>query len=59
MPISGREADPIEEESGMRVVTQEEFGGPEVLRVADAPVPEPGPTEVRVKVEAAGVNPVD
>ncbi|ADD41440.1 NADP-dependent oxidoreductase [Stackebrandtia nassauensis] len=43
----------------MRVVTQDELGGPEVLRLATAPVPEPGPTEILVRVEAAGLNPVD
>lgn len=43
----------------MRVVTQDRFGGPEVLYVADRAVPEPGLTEVRVRVMAAGVNPVD
>jgi len=31
-------------------------GGPEVLRLATAPVPVPGPHEVLVKVAAAGVN---
>ncbi|GIF14711.1 NADP-dependent oxidoreductase [Actinoplanes teichomyceticus] len=43
----------------MRAVTQQEFGGPEVLRVAEVPTPEPLPTEVLVRVVAAGVNPVD
>jgi NADPH:quinone reductase-like Zn-dependent oxidoreductase len=43
----------------MRVVTQDRFGGPEVLYVAERPVPEPLPTEIRVRVQAAGVNPVD
>ncbi|NIH83809.1 NADP-dependent oxidoreductase [Amycolatopsis granulosa] len=43
----------------MRIVTQQELGGPEVLRVTDAPRPEPGPTEVLVRVEGAGINPVD
>ncbi|WP_284746914.1 NADP-dependent oxidoreductase [Amycolatopsis sp. RTGN1] len=43
----------------MRIVTQETLGGPEVLRVTEAPRPEPGPTEVLVRVEAAGINPVD
>ncbi|MEV4144878.1 NADP-dependent oxidoreductase [Amycolatopsis sp. NPDC049691] len=43
----------------MRIVTQETLGGPEVLRVTEAPRPEPGPTEVLVRVKAAGVNPVD
>ncbi|MGW5745970.1 NADP-dependent oxidoreductase [Amycolatopsis sp. NPDC003861] len=43
----------------MRVVTQQALGGPEVLRVTEAPRPEPGPTEVLVRVKAAGINPVD
>jgi NADPH:quinone reductase len=33
-----------------------EFGGPEVLRPADLPIPEPGPGEVLVKVTLAGMN---
>jgi NADPH:quinone reductase-like Zn-dependent oxidoreductase len=43
----------------MRVVTQHEFGGPDVLIVEERPVPEPLPTEIRVRVAAAGVNPID
>ncbi|WP_432848217.1 NADP-dependent oxidoreductase [Amycolatopsis sp. CA-161197] len=43
----------------MRVVTQREFGGPEVLRVTETDRPAPGPTEVLVRVHAAGINPVD
>jgi NADPH:quinone reductase-like Zn-dependent oxidoreductase len=43
----------------MRVVTQHEFGGPDVLVVEERAVPEPPPTEIRVRVAAAGVNPVD
>ncbi|MFN8163173.1 MAG: NADP-dependent oxidoreductase [Solirubrobacterales bacterium] len=43
----------------MRAVVQHEFGGPEVLVVEEVPVPEPIPTEVQVRVHAAGVNPVD
>ena len=43
----------------MRAVVMERFGDPEVLGVASRPVPEPFPTEVRVRVAAAGVNPVD
>jgi putative PIG3 family NAD(P)H quinone oxidoreductase len=31
-------------------------GGPEVLKIVDLPVPEPGPGEVLVRVAAAGVN---
>jgi NADPH:quinone reductase-like Zn-dependent oxidoreductase len=43
----------------MHAVTQDEFGGPEVLRVVETERPSPGPTEVLVRVRAAGVNPVD
>lgn len=45
--------------STMRTITQDEFGGPEVLHIAQAPVPEPIGTEIRVRVVAAGINPVD
>ncbi len=45
--------------ASMRAVSQDAFGGPEVLRVVEAPKPEPLPTEVLVRVRAAGVNPVD
>ncbi|MFC8955927.1 NADP-dependent oxidoreductase [Streptomyces sp. NPDC057101] len=44
----------------MEAIVYEEFGGPEVLRHATGvAVPEPGPGEVRVKVAAVGLNPVD
>ncbi|MBB5858064.1 NADP-dependent oxidoreductase [Amycolatopsis umgeniensis] len=43
----------------MRAVVVRRFGGPEVLDFAEIPVPEPGTGQVRVKVAAAGVNPVD
>ncbi|MFH8223696.1 NADP-dependent oxidoreductase [Streptomyces sp. NPDC018057] len=43
----------------MRVVTQQTFGGPEVLTVVDAPEPRPLPTEVLVRVEAIGLNPLE
>jgi NADPH:quinone reductase-like Zn-dependent oxidoreductase len=43
----------------MRAISQDEFGGPEVLRVVDVPKPEPLPTEVLVRVVSAGINPVD
>jgi NADPH2:quinone reductase len=36
-----------------------QVGGPDVLRVEDVPVPVPGPGEVLIKVEAAGVNFID
>jgi NADPH:quinone reductase-like Zn-dependent oxidoreductase len=43
----------------MRAIVQHAFGGPEVLQLGERSRPEPLPTEVRVRVEAAGVNPVD
>lgn len=43
----------------MRAVQFEEYGGPEVLRWAEAPDPHPGPGEIRIAVRAAGVNPLD
>lgn len=36
-----------------------EFGGPEVLTLVEVAAPEPAPGEVVVRVEAAGVNPID
>ena len=45
--------------SMMRAVVQDALGGPEVLRVAEVARPEPIPTEVLVRVHAAGINPVD
>ncbi len=43
----------------MRSVRQSTVGGPEVLELVEVPRPAPGPTEVLVRVAAAGVNPVD
>jgi NADPH2:quinone reductase len=43
----------------MRAIQVTENGGPEVLKVHDVPIPEPGPGHVRVKVEAAGINFID
>lgn len=43
----------------MRAISQKEFGGPEVLQLVEVDRPEPLPTEVLVRVHAAGVNPVD
>ena len=43
----------------MRVITQQRLGGPEVLTVVDAPEPRPLPTEVVVRVEAIGLNPIE
>ena len=43
----------------MKQVTLPAYGGPEVLTMADAPEPAPGPGELLVRVRAAGVNRAD
>ena len=43
----------------MRAIRFHETGGPDVLRLDDLPMPEPGPGEVRMKVEAIGLNRAD
>ena len=43
----------------MRAVRARGFGGVEVLEVAEVAVPAAGPGQVRIRVEAATVNPVD
>jgi NADPH:quinone reductase-like Zn-dependent oxidoreductase len=44
----------------MRAVICEQYGGPEVLELADEiPIPQPGPNGVLVRVHASSVNPLD
>src|SRR5438046_6363017 len=43
----------------MRALQFSEYGTPEVLSWGDAPVPQPGPGQIRVAVRAAAVNPID
>jgi NADPH:quinone reductase-like Zn-dependent oxidoreductase len=50
---------PVMMNGTMRAVAQEELGGPEVLKVVHLPTPEPGISQIRVRVHAAGVNPID
>jgi NADPH2:quinone reductase len=40
----------------MNAIQIHETGGPEVLTLADLPIPEPGPGQVLIRVEATGVN---
>ena len=42
-----------------RAVQLESFGGPEVLNLRDVPAPQAGPGQIRVRVTAAGLNPMD
>ncbi|MGW4128496.1 NADP-dependent oxidoreductase [Amycolatopsis japonica] len=43
----------------MRAITITQYGEPDVLQLTDAPLPEPGPGQVRVAIKATGVNPID
>jgi NADPH:quinone reductase len=43
----------------MRAIQVTETGGPEVLRLAELPDPEPGPGQLLVELAAAGVNYLD
>ena len=40
----------------MKAIQIHETGGPGVLKLADLPIPEPGPGQVLIRVEATGVN---
>ncbi|MFZ2020797.1 MAG: quinone oxidoreductase [Terracidiphilus sp.] len=40
----------------MKAIQIEATGGPEVLQLVELPIPEPGPGQVLVRIEAAGVN---
>jgi len=40
----------------MKAIQIYETGGPEVLKLADLPIPAPGPGQVLIRVEAIGVN---
>jgi NADPH:quinone reductase-like Zn-dependent oxidoreductase len=42
-----------------RAVIYEKFGGPEVLELQQVPEPHAGPGEIRVRVVAVGLNPMD
>lgn len=42
-----------------RIVRFDEFGGPDVLTLEEIPLAEPGPDEVRIKVQAMSLNRAD
>ena len=42
-----------------RAVRLESFGGPEVLNLREVAAPQSGPGQIRVRVTAAGLNPMD
>ena len=43
----------------MKAIRIQHFGGPEVLKLEEIPEPQPGMGEIRIRVIAAGVNPID
>jgi NADPH:quinone reductase len=43
----------------VKAVIIRRYGGPDVLELADVPVPQPGAGQVRIRVQAAPVHPVD
>jgi NADPH:quinone reductase-like Zn-dependent oxidoreductase len=55
----GHQADDGQTHSTMMAWRVHEFGPPDVMRFERVPRPNPGPSEVLVKVEAAGVGPWD
>jgi NADPH2:quinone reductase len=43
----------------MKAIRVQEAGGPEVMELAEVPLPQPNPSEALVKVSVAGVNSID
>ena len=43
----------------MRALRIHAYGGPEQLKVDEVPDPHAGPGEIRIKVSAASINPLD
>ncbi|HLZ69648.1 MAG TPA: quinone oxidoreductase, partial [Dehalococcoidia bacterium] len=40
----------------MKAIRVHQYGGPEVMQLEEVPLPEPGPGQARVKIDATGVN---
>src|SRR4051812_7838322 len=49
----------MQRSSTSRAVRFESFGGPEKLTLREVPAPQAGPGQIRVRVTAAGLNPMD
>ncbi len=43
----------------MKAIRVEQFGKPDVMKLADVPPPQPGPGEILVRIHAVGINPVE
>ncbi|MDD4523339.1 MAG: hypothetical protein PHW84_10675 [Methanosarcina sp.] len=43
----------------LKAIRIHEFGGSDILKYEDIPEPQPGSGEIRIRVIAAGVNPMD
>jgi NADPH:quinone reductase-like Zn-dependent oxidoreductase len=43
----------------MKAVVLPEYGGPDLLKVRDVPEPKPGAGEIKLRVAAASLNPID
>jgi NADPH:quinone reductase-like Zn-dependent oxidoreductase len=43
----------------MQSVSQDQLGGPDVLKLITSPTPQPSISEILIRVAAAGVNPID
>jgi NADPH:quinone reductase len=43
----------------MKAIRIEQFGGPEVLQLAETPIPQPTVGQILVRLRSAGINPVD
>ena len=43
----------------MKAIIIRRFGDPDVLELADIAIPEPGPRQLRIRVAASAVNPID
>jgi NADPH:quinone reductase-like Zn-dependent oxidoreductase len=43
----------------MQAIQANDYGGPEVLAVKQAPRPEPNPDQALIRLKSAGVNPAD
>src|SRR5471032_3018232 len=46
-------------QKGMNAISVAEFGEPEVMKLVELPLPQPGPGQVLVRMHVVGVNPVE